>query len=116
MIARSMQTLRISGVLWIAVAVLSIAMTVIFRVEGYQILATIGLGVVTAALGSWMLARPSRDAIPGSIVAGIAWLLLYAGLAVVQSDEMAAWGIDAFLALSGCGVALLAWTARAQTV
>jgi hypothetical protein len=111
-----MQKLRIAGLLWIAVAVLSIAMTVIFRVESYQILATAGLGIATAALGSWMLARPSRAAILGSIVAGIAWLLLYAGLAVVQSEEMAAWGIDAFLAVAGGGVALLAWTARAQTV
>jgi len=110
------QRLRISGGLWIAVAVLSIALTVIFRVESYQIVATIGLGVAAAALGSWMLARPSRVAIPASIIAGIVWLLLYAGLAVVQSDEMAAWVTDAFLAVAGGGVALLAWTARAQTV
>jgi hypothetical protein len=107
--------LRISGALWIAVAVLSIALTVIFRVESYQIVATIGLGVATAVLGSWMLARPSRVAIPASIIASVVWLPLYGGLAVVQSDEMAAWVTDAFLAFAGGGVALLVWTARAQT-
>jgi uncharacterized membrane protein YhhN len=103
-----------SGVSWMAVAVLSIAITLIFRVEAYQTVATIGLGAATAILGAWMLARPSRVAIPASIIAGIVWLLLYTGLAVVQSAEMAAWVTDAFLALAGGGVALLAWTARAQ--
>lgn len=106
--------LRIAGLLWIAVAVLSIAMTVVFRVDSYQIGATVGLGTATAILGVWMLARPSRVAMPASIIAGIAWLVLYAGLAVLQSDEMAAWVTDAFLAVAGGGVGVLAWTAGAQ--
>jgi hypothetical protein len=61
-----------------------------------------------------MLARPSRVAIPASIIAGIAWLVLYAGLAVLQSDELAAWVTDAFLAVAGSGVGLVAWTAETQ--
>lgn len=109
-----MQRLRIAGVLWIAVAVLSIALTVVFRVDSYQIAATVSFGIATAILGVWMLARPSRVAIPASTIAGIAWLVIYAGLAVLQSDEMAAWVTDAFLAVAGGGVGVLAWTAGAQ--
>lgn len=109
-----MQRLRTVGLLWIAVAVMSIAITIVFRVDSYQIVATVGLGSATAALGVWMLARPSRVAIPASTITGIAWVVLYAGLAVLQSDEMAAWVTDAFLALAGGGVGLLAWTAGAQ--
>ena len=109
-----MQRLRIAGALWIAVAVLSIAVTVVFRVESNQVAATVGLGSATAFLGLWILARPSRVAIPASIFAGIAWPVLYAGLAVLQSDELAAWVTDAFLGVAGGGVGLLAWTAGAE--
>jgi hypothetical protein len=109
-----MHRLRIAGALWIAVAVMSIAATVMFRVDPSQIVATIGLGVATLVLGSWMLALPSRVAIPTSIVAGIVLLLLYLGLAVLQSDELAAWVTDAFLAFAASSPALLAWTARSQ--
>lgn len=109
-----MQRLRIAGVLWIAVAVLSIAVTVVFRVDSNQVVATVGLGTATALLGLWMLARPNRVAIPASIIAGIAWLVLYAGLAVLQSDELAAWVTDAALAVAGSGVGFVAWTAGAQ--
>jgi hypothetical protein len=106
--------LRIAGVLWIAVAVLSVVITVVFRVDSYQIVATLALGTSTAILGVWMLVRPSRVAIPASIIAGIAWLVLYAGLAVLQSDDMAAMVTDAFLAVAGGGVGILAWTTEAQ--
>jgi hypothetical protein len=109
-----MQRLRIAGALWIAVAVMSIAATIMFRVDSFQILATTGLGLATAVLGLWMLVRPSRPAIATSIVAGIVWLLLYLGLVVVQSGELAAWVTDAFLAFAGCIPALLAWMARSQ--
>ena len=109
-----MQRLRIAGVLWIAVAAFSIAITVVFRIESYQIAATVGFGIATMILGVWMLARPSRVAIPASIIAGIAWLVLYAGLAVLQSDEMAAWVTDAFFAIAGGGVGLLSWSAEMQ--
>jgi hypothetical protein len=109
-----MRRLRIAGALWIAVAVMSIAATVMFRVDSYQIVATIGIGVATALLGLWMVALPSRTAVPTSIVAGVVSLLLYLGLAALQSDEPAAWVTDAFLALAASGPALLAWTARSQ--
>ncbi len=106
--------LRIAGVLWIAVAVFAIAITVVFRVDSAQIVATVGLGIATAMVGIWMVARPSPVAIPASIIAGIVSLLLYGGLTVLQSDEIAAWVTDAFIAVSSGGVALLAWTAGAD--
>jgi hypothetical protein len=109
-----MDRLRIAGALWIAVAGMSIAATVVFRVDSSQIVATIGIGLATGLLGLWMLALPSRIAIPTSIGAGVVWLLLYLGLAVVQSDELAAWVTDAFLALAACSPVLIAWTARSQ--
>jgi hypothetical protein len=109
-----MDRLRIAGALWIAVAVMSIGATVMFRVDSSQIVATISIGVATAVLGCWMLALPSRIAVPTSIVAGVIWLLLYLGLAVLQSEELAAWVTDAFLALAPSGPALLAWTARSH--
>jgi hypothetical protein len=106
-----MQRLRTAGALWMAVAVMSIAVTVVWRVDLYQIVVTIGLGIATAILGLSMLARPSGVALPASIIAGIAWLVLYVGLAVLQSDEMAAWVTDVFLAIAGGGVGVMAWTA-----
>jgi hypothetical protein len=109
-----MHRFRIAGALWIAVAVMSIAATFMFRVDSSQILATTGLGLATVVLGSWMLVRRSRVAIPTSIVAGIVWLLLYLGLAVVQSGELAAWVTDAFLAFAASIPALLPWMARSQ--
>jgi hypothetical protein len=77
-------------------------------------LATSGLGLATGLLGSWILVLPSRIAIPTSIAVGIVWLLLYLGLAVVQSEELAAWATDAFLAFAASIPALLAWMAGRQ--
>ena len=109
-----MHTLRIAGALWIAVAALSVATTLIFRVDSFQILATTALGLATAVLGSWILIVPGRIGIVTSTIAGLVWLMLYLGLTAVQSDELAAWVTDAFLAIAATVPALLAWTARPQ--
>jgi hypothetical protein len=109
-----MHRLQTAGALWIAVAVMAIVATVMFRVDASQIVGTIAVGLATVVLGLWILAVPSRIAIPASIVAGVVWLVLYVGLAVLQSDELAAWVTDAFLAVAATSPALLAWTARSQ--
>lgn len=109
-----MHRLRIAGALWITVAVLSLAATFIFRVDPFQIVATAALGVATAVLGAWMIALPRRVAVPASVVAGAVWLLLYLGLAVVQSDEVAAWVTDAFLAVVAISPVLLARSIQSQ--
>ncbi len=105
-----MSKLKAIGTTWLAVAALSIAVTVVFRVDSAQIVVTLALALVTAALGGWMVLRPSTAAVGASLGVGIVWLAVYAGLAVLQSDEIAAWVTDAFLAVVGGVVGFVAWT------
>ncbi|MEP6807666.1 MAG: hypothetical protein ABI978_03610 [Chloroflexota bacterium] len=105
-----MSKLKAIGTTWLAVAALSIAVTVVFRVDSAQIVVTLALALVTAALGVWMVLRPSTAAVGASLGVGIVWLAVYAGLAVLQSDEIAAWVTDAFLAVVGGVVGFVAWT------
>ncbi len=105
-----MSRLKAIGVSWLIVAALSIAVTLVFRANPTQVLATLGLALVTAVLGIWMVLRASTAAVGASLAVGVVWLAVYAGLAVLQSDEVAAWVTDAFLAVTGVGVGLVAWT------
>ncbi len=105
-----MSKLKAIGTTWLAVAALSIAVTVVFRVDSAQIVVTLALALVTAALGGWMVLSPSTAAVGASLGVGIVWLAVYAGLAVLQSDEIAAWVTDAFLAVVGGVVGFVAWT------
>lgn len=105
-----MSKLKAIGTTWLAVAALSIAVTVVFRVDSAQIVVTLALALVTAALGGWMVLRPSTAAVGASLGVGIVWLAVYAGLAVLQSGEIAAWVTDAFLAVVGGVVGFVAWT------
>ncbi len=106
-----MSELKAIGAAWLAVAALSVVFTLVFRVDSAQIVVTLGLALVTAALGVWMVLRPSTAAVGGaSLGVGIVWLAVYAGLAVLQSDEIAAWVTDAFLAVAGGFVGFVAWT------
>jgi hypothetical protein len=105
-----MSRLKAIGAAWLAVAALSVVFTLLFRVEPAQILVTLALALVTATLGVWMVLRPSTAAIGASLGVGIVWLAVYAGLAVLQSDEIAAWVTDAFLAVVGGVVGFVAWT------
>ncbi len=102
------------GGLWMVLAALSIAVTLVWRVDASQIVATIALGIATAVLGAWMIVRPSGSAVGASIAAGVTWLAMYLGLAVIQADELAAWVTDAFLAAVAGVVAVLAWKARSD--
>jgi NO-binding membrane sensor protein with MHYT domain len=103
---------RTAGASWIAAATLAIATTVIFRNDVGQIMATTGLAVATSIFGLWVLARAEPVPTPVAVVIGACWLGLYGGLAVLQSNEVAAWVTDVFLAIVGVGVALLAWALR----
>lgn len=109
-----MNGLRTAGASWIAAAIFAIAITVMFRNDVGQIMATTGLAVVTSIFGLWMLALAKPVPIPAVVVIGICWLGLYGGLAVVQSNEVAAWVTDVFLGIVGVGVALLAWALRGR--
>jgi hypothetical protein len=61
-----------------------------------------------------MLGRQTPSALSASVVAGVAWVLAYGALAVIQADELAAWITDAFMVVAGGAIALLSWTAGAQ--
>ena len=109
-----MEKRRLGGALWMLLAALSITVTLVFRVDQLQIAATIALGIATAVLGAWMIVRPSGSPVGASIAAGVIWLVVYLGLAVLQADELAAWVTDAFLAAVGGAIAVLAWNARSD--
>ena len=109
-----MNGLRMAGASWIAAAILAIAITVIFRNDVAQIMATTGLALATSIFGLWMLARAEPVPTLVAVVVGACWLLLYGGLALLQSDEVGAWVTDVFLAVVGVGVALLPWALRSR--
>src|SRR5829696_8972233 len=73
---------------------------------------TTGLAVAGAVVAVWLLVRPSSAAIAASILLGVAWLVAYTALAVVQSGSLGALVTDAFLAAAGAAAAGLSWTGR----
>ena len=103
-----MSRLKAIGVTWVVVAAFSVAMTLAFRVEPTQVLVTLGLAFATAVLGIWMLRSSSATGGP-SLGFAIAWLVVYVGLAMLQSDDIGAWVTDTGLALAGIAVGLVAW-------
>lgn len=111
-----MNWLRAGGILWVVSALLAAAISLTFRVDPVQVVVTIAAGVVAAALGLWIIARPSTTVVPLSYVVGVAWLALYAALTVQQSGELAAWTTDAFVALIGLGATLAAYRGRREAI
>jgi ABC-type transport system involved in cytochrome c biogenesis permease subunit len=109
-----MHGLRTAGASWIAAAIFAIAITVMFRDDVGQIMATTGLAVATSIFGLWMLARAEPVPTPLAVVVGACWLGLYGGLAVLQSNEVAAWVTDVFLVIVGVGVTLVALALRSR--
>jgi hypothetical protein len=106
-----MNNLRTAGILWVVSALLAAGVTLIFRNDPVQVVATIAGSAVALVLGLWMIARPTTATVPLSYVVGGAWLVLYATLTIRQSGELAAWTTDVFLALIGIGAALVAYRA-----
>ena len=111
-----MNWLRTAGILWVVSAFLGAATSLIFRVDPVQVVVTIAASAVAAVLGLWMVARPSTAVAPLSNVVGLAWLALYAALTVQQSNELAAWTTDVFLALIGLGATLATYRARREAI
>ena len=86
---------------------------VLFRGDAAgQATLTTGLALAGAAVAVWLLVRPSSAAIAASILLGVAWLVAYAALAVIQSGSLGALVTDAFLAAAGAAAAGLSWTGR----
>ena len=109
-----MGQVRTAGFVWIAAAVLGGLATIVFRVDQGQWVATLAASAIAFAVGVWLVWRPSPTAFLTSSLAGVGWVALYAFLAAVQSDEIAAWVTDAFLAVVGGVGAMLAFRARAE--
>ena len=104
----------IAGVLWLVAAGSAIAMTIIFRTDPVQWVATMPIGVVAAVVGLWLIARPSALVVSASNAASVVWIVLYAVLTVQQSDELAAWTTDVALIAIGAAAGLAAYRAAAR--
>jgi hypothetical protein len=111
-----MNRLGIAGAVWLVAAGFAIAMTLIFRTDPVQWVVTTAVGLIAAVLGFWLIARPSALVVSASNVVAVVWTVLYAVLAVQQSDELAAWTTDIALIAIGMAAGLVAYrgTARAN--
>jgi hypothetical protein len=109
-----MNRLGIAGVLWLVAAGFAIAMTIIFRVDPVQWVVTIAVAVVAAILGLWLVARPGDVVVSASNVVSVVWSVLYAVLAVQQSDELAAWTTDVFLLAIGAAAGVVAYRSASR--
>lgn len=109
-----MNRLGIAGALWLVAAAFAIAMTLIFRTDPVQWVITMAVGVVAAVLGLWLIARPNAMIVSASNGVAVAWTVLYAVLAVQQSDELAAWTTDVALIAVGAAAGLAAYRASAR--
>lgn len=105
---------RTAGIVWIVAAVLGALATVVFRVDQVQWVLTLIASAIALAVGVWLVRPQSATAILASTLAGVGWVGLYVVLAVIQSDEIAAWVTDIFLAAVGGVAALLAFRAKAE--
>jgi hypothetical protein len=109
-----MNRLGIAGALWLAAAGFAIAMTLIFRVDPVQWVVTMAVGVVAIVLGLWLIARPSARVVSASNAVSVVWIVLYAVLTALQSDELAAWTTDVALIAIGAAAGLVAYRAAAK--
>ena len=109
-----MNRLGIAGVLWLLAAGFATAMTIIFRVDPVQWVVTIAVAVVAAILGLWLIARPRDLVVSASNAVSVVWIVLYAVLTVLQSDDLAAWTTDVALIAIGGAAGLVAYRAAAR--
>ena len=98
---------RALGIAWLATAVFSIVITMVFRLEADGYVVTVVLGIATVALAAWLLLRRSDRPVAISVATGVAWFAVYGMLAVLQGD--AARITDTFLAMAGTAIGYAAW-------
>jgi len=108
-----MTRLGTAGAGWLVVAGLAIVTTVVFRTDPVQWVVTMAVGVAAAVLGLWLMARPSALAASASTVIAVAWGILYAVLAVLQADDVAALVTDVFLLAIGVVAGVMTYRAAA---
>ena len=108
-----MNRLGLAGALWLVAAGFAIVMTLIFRTDPLQWVVTLAIGVVAAAVGLWLIARPNPMVVFASNIVALMWAVLYGVLTVQQSDELAAWTTDVALIAIGAAAGLVAYRAAA---
>ena len=108
-----MNRLRMAGVVWIVAAALAIVVAIAYRFEMMNApqwgVITIVAGILAAILGLVLVWRTDAALVPWSNIAGVAWVVLHAGLALQQADEVAAWATDVALAVIGGLAAVIAY-------
>lgn len=109
-----MNRLGIAGALWLVAAGFAVTMTLIFRTDQVQWVVTMAIGVVAAVVGLWLIARPGALVVSASNAVSVVWIVLYAVLTVLQSDELAAWTTDVALIAIGGAAGLVAYRAAAK--
>ena len=109
-----MNRFGIAGAVWLVAAGFAIAMTLIFRTDPVQWVATMAVGAAAVVVGVWLIARPSVLVVSASNVVGVAWTALYVVLTVQQSDDVGAWTTDVALIVIGAAAALAAYRAAAR--
>ena len=109
-----MGVLRLAGALWIVGGLSSAA--VIFGVlhEPFQLILTVGGAIVGLTIGALLVARPGPRVAHWSNVAGIAWLIGFGTLTVVQIVmQMDYVRVAVWLTAWGLAGALVAYWRRA---
>ena len=104
-----MDRIRGSGFLWLIAALVAIATTLAFRDDQLQIVLTLGGGAIALGVGLWLLLRATGPAIQVSTILGVAWVVLFGALAVIQAADPAALVTDLGIAVFGGVAALLAY-------
>ena len=80
-----MKGLRLAGILWLVGGVMSVVLTIVYRNDAWQWFLTIPSGLAATVLGIWLIVRPGTAMVSWSIALGIAWLIIFAALAVQQA-------------------------------
>lgn len=100
---------QVIGLMWIGVAAVSAAVTLIFRADLAQIVVTLVLAALTVGLGAWMVVRGGDGGTRACVIAAVAWFAIYGILAIQQADDVNALVTDVGLAVIGAALGLLAW-------
>ncbi len=109
-----MKKLKVAGALWLVAAGFAMAITLSFRTDPVEWVVTMAVAVVVAALGLWLVARPSALAVSGSNVVSVVWTVLYAVLTLQQFGDLAAWTTNVVLIAIGAAAGVVAYRGAAR--
>jgi O-antigen/teichoic acid export membrane protein len=110
-----MTRFQVAGILWLAAAIIGAAMTIVFR-DDVALAVTLVASVIGALIGIGLIWRPGIATVGLSSILGVAWVVTYGVLTVIQSADIQAWTADAFVGLVGATAAIVAYSARRASV